>query len=309
MTVILFHQGCKGPFIDGTAPPNYLGDCLKQYSIFNKEKIYFLTDRVNINALAKYPQVIPVALEDYYSDKIARLVTLYKYPERNFWTVSLVRFAYIENFMRQRDLKHVYHLENDVLLYFDIAKYHETFKQLYKNLAITPGGPDKCMTGFMYIDNYQALERMTDFFINILAKLSENEIRSVYGCDMVHEMSLMAAYRKESPEHMVCLPTLPFGYFSKHFDRFNAVFDPATYGQFVGGSRTEGPGIIPQDHYIGNLLEENPQYGVKWVIEDGLKVPYFSYAGNLAKINNLHIHSKNLKAYMSKDANLEITKL
>ncbi len=299
--VVLFHQGCTGPYINSTDPPAYLDECLRQYSTFNANKLYIITDRNNIDKLKKYPQVIPVVLEDYYSEKVARLHAVYRHPKNDFWMVSLVRFVYLENFMRLNNLRHVYHFENDVLIYFDIAKYHETFKQLYKNIAITPGGHDKCMTGFMYIANYQALERMTDFFINILAKLSENEIRSIYGCDMVHEMSLMAAYRKESPDHMVCLPTLPFGHFSKHFDRFNAVFDPATYGQFVGGSRTEGPGIIPADHYIGRLLEENPQYGVEWLIEDGLRIPYFNFgSGKSAKINNLHIHSKNLSNYMSR---------
>ncbi len=300
MTVVLLHQGCTGPYIYSTDPPDYLNECLKQYSTFNEGKIYVLTDRDNLIKLEKYPQVITAALEDYHSEKVDRLHTVYNHPQNDFWMVALTRFVYLEEFMRLNKLRHVYHLENDVLIYFNISEYHETFKQLYKNLAITSGGPDKCMTGFMYIDNWQALARMTDFFIGILARLSENEIRSIYGCDMVHEMSLMAAYRRESPDHMACLPTLPFGNFSQHFDKFNAVFDPATYGQFVGGSRTEGPGIIPADHYIGRLLEENPEYGVEWLVEDGLKVPYFNFGSGRVKINNLHIHSKNLSSYVSR---------
>ncbi len=119
MTVILFHQNCTGPFISGPKLPNYLGDCLNQYSIFNDDKVFILTDSVNFEALEKYSQqVIPIALEDYYTDKVAQLVSLYRYPERNFWTVALTRFVYIETFMKQRGLQDIYHFENDVLIYF-----------------------------------------------------------------------------------------------------------------------------------------------------------------------------------------------
>ncbi len=300
MTTILFHQDCEGPFIKGAGLPDYLGNCLRQYSCFNDGQVYVLTDRVNLEMLEKYPQVIPVALEDYYSEKVAKLHSLYAHLEKSFWMVALTRFVYIESFMQQNNLQHVYHFENDILLYFDISKFHETFKQLYRNLAITPGGPGKCMTGFMYINDYQSLTHMTDFFVNVLTNLSKFEIRGRYSCDMVHEMSLMAAYHREAGSYCVAhLPILPFGEFSENFDKFNSVFDPATWGQFVGGTRTEGPGIKPPDHYIGRLLEANPEYKVEWVVEDKLKVPYFNYAGNLVKINNLHIHSKNLNSYVS----------
>ncbi len=290
MNVILFHQGCEGPFIKGTKPPDYLGDCLRQYSMFNEDKVYVITDRINLKALDRYSQVISVALEDCYSDKVGQLISLYDHPERNFWTVALTRFAYIEQFMKAAGLQHVYHFENDILIYFELAKFHETFKKLYKNLAVTPGGPGKCMTGFIYINDHRSLAHMTDFFINLLTRLSELEIRGRYSCDMVHEMSLMAAYRREAgPYCMAHLPILPFGEFSEHFDKFNSVFDPATYGQFVGGTRTEGPGVKPPDQYVGRLLAANPQYGVGWSVENGLKVPYFSHSGGLVRINNLHI--------------------
>ena len=299
--MVLVHQGCTGPYITTTDPPDYLGDCVRQYSIFNKDKIYILTDRENVIHLKRYPQVIPVALEDYYSDKIAKLCSLYGHPEKDFWAASLLRFVYLENFMWENGLQHVCHFENDVLVYFNISDFRQTFNRLYENIAITPGGPTKNMTGFMYISNYRSLECMTDFFIDVLTELGEEGIRGKYDCDMVHEMSLMAAYRKEAgPYNMAYLPILPFGEFSWHFDKFNAIFDPASWGQLVGGSRTEGPGVKAPDHHIGQLLRANPHYSVVWRTKEGLKLPYFDYNNKLVRINNLHIHSKNLKAFMSR---------
>ncbi|GAG01362.1 unnamed protein product, partial [marine sediment metagenome] len=99
----------------------------------------------------------------------------------------MTRFVYIENFLAARGLRHVYHFENDVLLYFSIVKYHSVFKRLYEGLAVTPGGPNKCMTGFMYIDNAQSLADMTDFFIETL-------IRRRAKKQLVPEMELMRTY-------------------------------------------------------------------------------------------------------------------
>lgn len=300
MNVVLIHIGASGPFIDSTALPDYLGDCIRQYSLFNEGNLYVLTDKENIKELQGYEQVIPIALEDYYSDKIPQLCALYNYPERSFWTVSITRFIYLENFMRENNLRHVYHFENDVLIYFDISKFHNVFKQLYSNIAITPGGPMKTMTGFMYIDNHRSLERMTDFFIDVLARLGVDGACKEYDLDMAHEMSLMAVYnRDKGPHYMAYLPILPFGAFSQNFDKFNAIFDPASWGQFVGGTREEGPGARVTDHYVGLVLKAYLQYKVDWKVEGGLKIPYFSYDGNLVKINNLHIHSKNLSAFTS----------
>lgn len=302
MNVVLVHIGATGPFIDSTALPSYLGDCIRQYSLFNESKLYVLTDRENIEGLQDYEQVIPVPLEDYYSDKIPQLCALYNYPERNFWTVSITRFVYLENFLRENNLQHVYHFENDILIYFDISKFHHLFKQLYSNIAITPGGLMKTMTGFMYIDNYRSLGHMMDFFIDVLTKLGTAGECEQYKFDMTHEMSLMWAYNREwGPRHMAYLPILPFGAFSQNFDKFNAIFDPASWGQLVGGTRWEGPGARLADSYVGQVLKAHPQYDVAWKTEGNLKIPYFGYDGNLVKINNLHIHSKNLSPYTSKE--------
>ncbi len=303
--VVLFHQGCAGPFIDSPTLPDYLRECIEQYSTFNDGKVYVMTDRGNRINLARYAQAIPVILEDYYSDKISRFCSLYDHSEKDFWTVSITRFFYLENLMRERNLQHVFHFENDVLIYFNVAEQASTFERLYENIAITPCDHNKSMTGFMYVNDYKSLESMTDFFIEALTELGLKGTQQRYGLDMVNEMGLMAAYHKErGSDHIAHLPILPFGSFSRNYNDFNSIFDPASWGQFVGGTRTEGPGAKPLDHYIGRLLRANPQYKVVWKVEDGLKLPYFHYDNNLVKINNLHIHSKNLAAFVSRDRSL-----
>lgn len=304
MSVVLFHAGCFGHYIhrhpNSPNLPPHLDYCIRQYQLFNDGPIYFLTDALNFPDLARYDQVIPVAIQDYASDKIARFNALYERGPLDFWTVAITRLIYIENFLAAHDLRHVCHFENDVLIYFPVADYHHVFKRLYPNLAITPCGPSMCVTGFMYIDNAQALVDMTDFFIEILEQLGIEGTKKRYSLNMVHEMGLIRAYGIEAGERLAHLPILPFGELSQHYEDFGAIFDPASWGQFVGGSRLEGPGVKPDDHYIGQLLLDHPEYGVRWRTEDGLRMPYFVYDGNWIKINNLHIHSKNLMAFMSR---------
>lgn len=294
---ILIHIGCSGPYIQVPTPPPWIEHCITQYLLFNEGPIYVLTDRANIKYLHERERVIPIAIEDYESDKVAEFARLYDYSLRNFWTVSATRFMYLENFLRDNELQHVYHFENDILIYFDLSKHHATFQGLYPNIAITPGGPIKTMTGFMYINNWQSLAHLTDFFIDTLASLGLEKTMAKYGLDMVHEMSLMVAYEREhGAERMAYLPTMPFGEHSQDFDKFNSIFDAAGFGTFVDGTiQGDPPGFRAPWLYVGQVLEEHPEYKVVW--EAGC--PYFSHDDNLVKINNLHIHTKKLERYMS----------
>ena len=306
INLILFHSAPINYNFnsDGDNLPSFIKFGLHQIRTFNPDiNIYFLTDTkiLNDNIFKDY-NIIPIDKNNYYSDKIKEYEMYYNYGTSSFWTLAATRLIYIENFMKENNLEDVYHFENDVLLYFKIEDFHQKFKELYKNIAITTGGPDKTMTGFMYIKNYESMSNMTQFFIDTLKTYGINGTMMKYGMDMVHEMSLMKFYGIEKGSYFLeNLPILPFGDFSINFDKFNSIFDPATWGQFVGGTRTDGPGAKPLDHYIGRLLTQNVDWKVEWQIENGLKIPYFNYDGKkMVKINNLHIHSKNLDLYVSK---------
>lgn len=289
MDVVMFHSGKE--------LPAFLEDCLRQFCHFNPfSDIYFLTDNMHLgnSVFSKY-EVDVRNKDDYYSENITRFKVLYGRGADDFWTITSTRLFYIANFLKEEELKDICLFENDVLIYEDLSKYDSLFPQLYKNLAITVGGQDKCMTGFMFIKNAESLLHMINFFMNMLKTTPVKEVKRRYGMDMVNEMTLMRVYSKEYPERMQLLPILPSGEFSENFSVFNSVFDPASWGQFVGGTLSEGPGAMPQDHYIGRLLKEHPDYTVIW--KEG--IPYFKYDEQEVKINNLHIHSKNLSKYMS----------
>lgn len=299
---VLVHVGCtSGPFVTTFRPPEWMWHCVQQYFTFNDGNLYILTDRENIPYLPKHDKVIPAALEDYHSDKIHRFHAVYEHGIRDFWTVCATRFIYLERFLQNNDLQHVCHFDNDVLLYFNIADYQDAFQRFCPGLAITPESPRKVSAIFMYIDNYKALAGMTDFFIEELERHSESGLKKMYNTDVIVEMLLIAAYARKEGGRVTYLPIIPFGEHSLGLDEFGAIFDPGSWGEVVDGTRQ---GKLVGHHsplaYIAQLLREHPGYTVVWRTENGLRCPCLSHDGNLAKINNLHIHTKNLSAFMSK---------
>ena len=287
-------------FHSGKELPSYLEHNFKQLRLFNPTlPVYFLTDyELMDNPLFEKYDIWSLNKDDYYSDKIRDLELALGRGRNDFWTITATRFIYIENCMRERMMINVVHFENDVLIYFDINKFKPQFR-FYPTLAITPGGPDKFITGFMVIKNYKELQYMTTHFISILKDHGVQGVKKQYNLDMVNEMTLMHAYNSDTSS-IFPLPTLPFGMWSSHFYLYKSIFDPASWGQFVGGTTDGIPGAKPKDHYIGQLLLQHPEYTVIWKEEEKGKVPYFKYDGEEVRINNLHIHSKNLHLYTSK---------
>lgn len=296
MKVVLTHIG-------NSTLPFFLEYCFYQYRLFNTDiETIFLVNNLNLkNDIFQKYNIKPYPIEDYPNTKINEFFKYYNYDKENFWTVTTTRLFYIESFLEKEGIEDVYHFENDVLIYHDIKENHYLTKQTFKNIAITTGGPDKNMTGFMYIKNYNSIKMMNDFFIDSLKKLQITGLIRKYGMDMVHEMSLMKVYDIETDsDKMDNFPSLHVGESSKHLNIFNSFYDPATWGQYIGGTNTRGPGATPQDHYIGKWLKNNNNWVVDFEIVGGKKIPYFKIKNNIYKINNLHIHSKQLKKYISK---------
>ncbi len=297
MPSVLVHIGClTGPHITTTHPPKWLEYCVQQYFLFNDEPLYIMTDRDNIQYLPK--TVIPLALEDYHFTKIDRFYALYDHAPKDFWMAAAVRFFYLEEVMRRNNLQNVCHFDNDVMLYCSISDHLGTFKAFYPGLAITPESPVKSPAGFVYINNYQSLGCMTDFFIEQLERYGEVGLREMYDTDVLTEMTLIVDFKKKYPEIISDLPIIPQ---DQCVNEFGAIFDPLSWGELVDGTRLgKKVGHHSPGAYVVEWLKENPNSSVVWRLEEDLWCPYLSCNGELTKINNLHTHSKNLANFLSK---------
>ena len=119
---------------------------------------------------------------------------------------------------------------------------------------------------------------------------------------------------------MECLPVIPHNYqnyhplvskeghttetpeiYSHNLEQFQSLFDGAAFGQYLGGqdprNGSSDPGYIAPD-----CVFNASNFDGEWRDdEQGRRIPYAEFHGECYRINNLHIHSKNLKPFLSRD--------
>tara|TARA_R110000796_G_scaffold20059_2_gene59833 strand:- start:259 stop:1101 length:843 start_codon:yes stop_codon:yes gene_type:complete len=193
-----------------------------------------------------------------------------------FWHRTAERIYYLEAYISQNDLKNVFHFENDVLLYGDLS----TVPVLDEVAMILPMSHNKATFAFSHIPEFDHLQKVCKYFNWLMSSYGET-VLSQHLRDHVSEMSLLhMAFR----EHIVAaFPTLPTQ--SKEM-----VFDPGSYGQFLGGTNNgHSSGFTDPQHFIGELIDSG-----------NLSVEFDGQPSvNGIKIFNLHIHSKNLKEFVN----------
>jgi hypothetical protein len=105
-----------------------------------------------------------------------------------------------------------------------------------------------------------------------------------------------SVYRLESPNHH--RTKNPKAY-SNHADVFNAIFDAAAIGQFLGGidpiHKNNAPGFINESCLFNPSLLK-----YEWRLdEQGRSVLYALFNERAYRIINLHVHSKRLRDFRS----------
>ena len=112
-------------------------------------------------------------------------------------------------------------------------------------------------------------------------------------------MALLHIYQHLNPDKLINLPIFPNNKVTQDFEKFQSVFDPATYGQFLDGTPgTPGISILP-DSIIGEEFKINQNIKIVFNTVEDYKVPFIIYNNVTFKINTLHIHSKRLHLFLS----------
>jgi hypothetical protein len=275
-SIILYHTT--------TDLPKHLFDCIKQIRNYSNITIHLLTDKnyeLNINNL------IIKNINDFSSLKWINNLDYFNsdYSFGHLWKSSCYRLFYIQNYIEDNNLSNILHFDNDVLLFESPEKILEMVS-VYKNkIAITAHNECEVVMGMSYIKDSYSMEALLEFVKSELHK----------GFDYLHklyngyptEMQLIS--KSNQYETLPILPRqISSERYSNNFDKFNSIFDPSSYGQYLGGTYGEKkPGWYGTHHEIGKNISENK---IKIFMED--KNPYLICQDQKIKINNLHIHSK-----------------
>jgi len=208
--------------------------------------------------------------------------------------------------MTQYNLKNVFHLEYDNMLYVDLQELLPIFVDKYKGIAATFDNDKRCIPGFIYIRNQEVMSRLADFFA-YYAKKGYNdmqmlaEFKNKYGENSIDYLPIITAeYAKEHP--LVSRKgnaAHKKKKFFQYIDLFHSVFDAAALGQYLGGQDPNNGSCAPG--FINESCVFNSSHlGYDWYNDDlNRKIPYIVYSNKKYRINNLHIHSKKLELFTS----------
>jgi hypothetical protein len=296
----------------GKQLPEYMHDALEQARLFNSCDIYLLA---NQQALSKGDfsqlRIKTVALETLKKTTVhqdfLKSSTLDPAFRDGFWYFTSERFFYLDDFMQQYNMKHVFHVENDNMLYVDLQELQSIFMSYYPNIAAVFDNDERCIPSFIYFSNKRCAHSLAKYFL-------------MHAAEGKNDMQMVALFRKAKGSLWIdLLPIIPPSYathhalksdrghtaengalYSKNFHLFNSIFDAAALGQYLGGIDPRNGLSIPG--FINESCLFNPShFRFIWMFDErGRRVPYLIFNNEQYRINNLHIHSKKLKEFSSR---------
>lgn len=294
----------------GNHIPEYLFDATAQAHLFNPASpIIVIAERNAWQSVLAEPYITYVACEDLCEShehvlfkKVSRLD---RHGREGFWFKATERFFYIDELMQQRNMNYVFHLEYDNMLYVELLTLMPVF-QRYENIAATFDADNRCIPGFIYFAKSDSLRCLVKYMVDVATRgFNDMEViasfKQVHGSEQIDHLPIIF------PEY-VCKHGLRsnLGFATKYpakymhnIQEFDSIFDAAALGQFLGGIDPSNGNSVPG--FINETCLFNPARLIfEWNIDDvGRKVPYACIHEKKYRINNLHIHSKNLKAFAS----------
>lgn len=316
----------------GDRLPDYLFDAIQQVRMFNDERAEVIIlaeqralDHVDTLFLRTY-LVNTVSCESLFQSKAHkkfhkkfRIDTAFR---NGYWKKCTERFFYLDELLQQHHLHDVIHLENDNMFYVDIHELLPVFRT-YTNIAAPFETNQRCLPCCMYFSKPRSLHALVSYLAMMSSKgWHDMALIGSYYCthsrDAIDQLpTIMPEYaekigfrgvpekakkgfsrNKKYERHWKRL-TNPYTQFSNKIALFNSLFDAAPYGQFLGGQDPRNgecaPGFINETG-----LFDASQLAYEWRTDaQGRKVPYVLFDNTAYRINNLHVHSKNLKAFAS----------
>lgn len=305
-TIVFIHLG---PTI-----PDYLPIALKQARLFNRdaEIVLIANEAATSSVLDKLTehQITLINCESLNETsehqcflKSSKLDSKFR---NGFWQYTFERFYYLHAFISQHNKKNVFHLEYDNMLYCNLEKLLPIFEKHYSNkIGVTFDNDERCIPGFVYISDPEAMQQLISFMTNNLDSGR-------------YDMYMIGLFKQYFPLHIINLPIIPESYthnrrlrssqghtvknnseYFLHYDDFNGIFDAAALGQYLGGidprNGPSKPGFINE-----SCIFDPSQFTFSWRLDSKKrKVPYLNYKNMSWRIINLHIHSKNLIDFTS----------
>ena len=310
---------------------SYLNDSINQATIFNKNiNIYLISNKKTFNNL-KYKIKKKIIFKDI--NKIVLKENHLNFIKYNlldanwyngFWKNTSERFFYLQNIVETQNLKNIIHVENDLMIYFNIKSKLKIFEKKY-DVGLLLHSNVKAIPSFLYFKNLKNINEFINFFekqhsiINKLIGLTFGKIYlKIFNKNFYskNDMDVLYNYYKSNLTNKKInilpssTPTLKTNKdyskninLSKNFKDFRGIFDPAAFGFYLDGfDRNTIFGKKKIDKKMGVLKSavDVTKYKIYFKSFNNKKVPYILDDGKKIKLLTLHIHSKRLYKFLSK---------
>ncbi len=262
----------------------YILDNIKNLLLHKNYDITVITEKEYFNYFYEYPNITLIGkniLNDYEFNKKSQLD---KVSRDGFWHLCSARLFYLYSYIEKFNIKNSLHIENDVLIYHNL-----NYNIFNSNKVCCAFDCDwRVIPSIIYIPNASSFKPIIENY-----DCAKNDMENLgrFSKDMIERLPIsFELYNNDEKTRELI----------ENYGKYNLIFDAAAIGQYLGGV---DPRNIPGDS-IGFVNEtcliKYDKYKFKWIRKiDGLYYPYLQYGNRYIQIFNLHIHSKQLKDFMS----------
>lgn len=285
--------------------PEYALHTVYQMRLFYKGTIYFIVSDIESAyitilktydvTIINYTDVIDNEFITTVSDNHHRFLIVNGLVGREkIFIYSFERFFLLHQLMKKYDLSDVLFLELDNLIYDDPLKWEYNFR-LY-DMSYMYDNNDRCSSGICFVKNTDILLECTMHFTQYIKTTSKfvNEMSALYEFWELHKSRIQLL-----PIHWTA-DNIPQELCS-NYNLYQSIFDAAAIGIYLCGVdpyHTDGC-IVKGKKWWHSYLDYT-QYEFEWKRDElDRNIPYVKWNNEWIRINNLHIHSKDLVSHVS----------
>ena len=259
---------------------SYILDNINNLLAFDNNDIHVITEVEFFNYFENLPITLVDCskLDDFNYNLNSQLDRNFR---NGFWYLCSLRFFYLYSYMKNNNLSDVIHLENDVLTYVNFNDFNFRNNKVY----VTFDCETRVIPGIIYIPNYEA-------FKPIIENYNFN----------LNDMENLALESNEN--YIEQFPIFPIvdtiiNKYNKNFNEFNSIFDTAAIGQYLGGVDSRNISGDTRGFVNETCVIKYDVYKFVWIKTNSLYIPHIIINENFIRINNLHIHSKDLHNFLA----------
>ena len=280
--------------------PTYLNDSIDQCRLWNRENtIYVLCSEVNREQCNR-KDVEYVFIESLkrteHHERFIETTKLDNEFRSGFFKHTSERLFTLEDFCIDFSITEFIHLENDNMIYFSTDDIIDAFRSTVRGISAPAMSYDYVIFGIMYCNDLKALTAFNQYTVENTFSTEMNA-----GAAFFDANHTTTSYLPSTTQNIIT-DVRYIRYSSSNIGVFKGVFDPAQYGQWLGGVDPRNFASTPFSFSNTCALAgrscgpEGYNYSVV-TCENGLNRYTIERDGVAMPIYSLHIHSKYLDRF------------